>query len=400
MHIKKRALTKNLIIVFVLLYSIMPVVGRLVSSTMSTYFYMMVLLIAVAFVVFASARKSLNWNVYLILPFVAWQLLQMFITSESVLVWGYQALLACVPILLGAYVVQYRRAEINFYSKLIVVAYLTTIITTIIGLQQYPDAARWLATASSSAEAKLILYEWKNIGGYSFVYSVVLLYPLLIFAYKQKKVGTGFTVCMSVGIFILLIMAEYTTALLLFLITTILFFVKRNLTGKEVIALIVVTVLLCVVFSDHVSAFFTFLGDKLNNKNFSERLYALAGGKQGLETAEDNRLELYTMSLNTFLSKPLFGTFLSGGYGSGGHSFILDALAQFGALGATILYFMYKRIYVVFYRPLKDKPGYGYLLWAFVQAILLSCINTGMWLEVLTLYIPVLVYAMYGKVEE
>lgn len=400
MHIKKRALTKNLIIVFVLLYSIMPVVGRFISSTFSTYLYMVMLLITVAFIVFASARKSLNRNIYLLLPFVIWQILQTFITSETILMWGYQALLACVPILLGAYVLQYRRAEINFYSKLIVVAFLATIITTIIGLQQYPDAARWLATASSSAEAKLILYEWKNIGGYSFVYSVVLLYPLLIFAYKQKKVGAVFTVCMSVGIFVLLIMAEYTTALLLFLITTILFFVKRNLTGKEVIVLIVVEILLCVVFSDYVSDFFTLLGDRLNNKNFSERFYALAGGKKGLETAEDNRLELYTMSLNTFLSKPLLGTFLSGGYGSGGHSFILDALAQFGLAGATLLYFMYRRIYIAFYKPLKDKPGYGYLLWAFVQTILLSCINTGMWMEVLALYIPILAYAMYGKVEK
>lgn len=378
----------------------MPVVGRFISSTFSTYFYMAVLLITVAFIVFASARKSLNRNVYLILPFVMWQILQMFITSETIFMWGYQTLLACVPVLLGTYILQYRHVEIKFYSKLIFFAFILTIITTIVGLQQYPDAARWLATASSSVEAKLILYEWKNIGGYHFVYLVVLLYPLLIFAYKQKKIGIVLTIGISAGLFLMLLMAEYTIALLLFLVTTILFVEKRNLGGKEVTVLILVALMLCVVFSDYVSDFFTLLGDKLNNDNFSSRLYALAGGKKGLETADDNRLELYTMSLNTFLSHPLFGTFMSGGYGSGGHSFVLDAFAQFGLLGAAVLYFMYRRIYVIFYKPLKDKPGYGYLLWAFAQAILLSCINTGMWLEVLALYIPIIVYAMYGKVEE
>lgn len=400
MHIKKRALTKNLIIIFVLLYNIMPVVSRFVSSTFSTYFYMIVLLILVGFIFFANERKSLNRNVYLIIPFLGWQILQLFITRETLVMWGYQALLTIIPIALGVYILQYRCEEIYFYSKLICFAFIITIVTTIIGLQQYPDAARWLASASSSVEEKLILYGWKNIGGYNFVYSIVLLYPLLIMAYKQKRIGFVLTVGMSVTMFFMLLMAEYTTALLLFLITTILFFVKRNLRGKEVSVLIVVAILLCVVFSEYISDLFIFLGDKLNNENFSPRFYALAGGRKGLETAEDNRLELYAMSLKTFLTHPLFGTFLSGAQGSGGHSFILDALAQFGLIGASILCFMYKRIYDVFYKPLKNKPGYGYVLWAYVQTIMLSCINTGMWLEVLALYIPVIAYAMYGKVKE
>lgn len=399
MRISRRALPKNLIIIFVLLYSIMPVVARFVSSTLSTYFYMAVLLLLVAFIVFANSKVSFNKNLYLILPFVVWQLLLYFVTAESIVIWGYQAMLACVPILLGVYVLQYRGREIGFFAKLIFLVFIITIITTIVGLQQYPDAARWLATASSSDESKLILYEWKNIGGYDFVYSVVLLYPLLIFAYKRKKIGLVLSGCISAGIFIMLIFAEYTTALLLFLITTVLFFVKRKLSGKEVGVLIVVAFLLCIVFSKYVSEFLLWLGDTLNNDVFTPRLYALAGGQEGLQAAEDNRLLLYTSSINTFMSNPLLGTFMTGGYGTGGHSFILDTLAQFGLMGAAVLYFMYNRLYVIFYKPLKEEEGYGYILWAFVQAILLSTINTGMWLNVLALYIPILVYVMYGKVE-
>lgn len=400
MHINRRALPKNLIIILVLLYSIMPVVARFISSTFSTYFYMVVILVLFAFIVFANARQSLNRNVYLLFPFVVWQILMMFVTREPIVVWGYQALLACLPVVLGVYILQYRQGEMRFFSKLICVAFVVTIITTIVGLQQYPDAARWLAAVSSSTDELLVLYEWKNIGGYNLVYSVVLLYPLLIFAYKQKKIGIVWASGLSVGIFVMLLMAEYTTALLLFLLTTTLFFVKRNLRGRDVVILISIAFMLCIVFSDSVSEFLFWLGEQLDSDTFTPRLYALAGGRTGLENAEDNRLELYTMSFNTFLRHPLLGTFLNGGFGSGGHSFILDTLAQFGLVGAMVMYFMYKRIYAIFYRPLKNEKGYGYVLWTFVQTILLSCINTGMWLYVLALYVPILVYTIYGKVEK
>ena len=172
------------------------------------------------------------------------------------------------------------------------------------------------------------------------------------------------------------------------------------MSGKEVGVLILISFLLCVVFSKYVSEFLLWLGETLNNDTFTPRLYALAGGKTGLEVSDDNRLLLYTSSLNTFFSNPLLGTFLQGGYGIGGHSFILDTLGQFGLAGAAVLYFMYTRLYVVFYKPLQTEEGYGYVLWTFIQAILLSAINTGMWLEVLALYVPILVYVIYGKVEK
>lgn len=46
---------------------------------------------------------------------------------------------------------------------------------------------RILATLESANDANAVLYAWENIGGYEFIYMVVLLYPLLILAYKRKK---------------------------------------------------------------------------------------------------------------------------------------------------------------------------------------------------------------------
>lgn len=393
-RIRKKGIVQNSIIIVVLLYSIMPVISRFISSMLSTYFYMGILLILVVFVVFANKKRSLDRNVWILFPFVVWRFLEFFVTSEPLIIYGYQSLVILMPVILGIYILRYRQYEHRFFCKIICLAFVVTLITTVAGLLQYPEAARWLATVEASNNEKLILYNWKNMGGYEFVYSVILLYPMVIFAYKQKKLSWFWTVFLTGGIFTLVILAQYTIALLLFFTTTILFFVKRDLKKNDLIFLIIVALLFCVVLNDVVSDFFIWLGNSLDSDVLSHRLYALAGGRTGLQNAETNRWELYTMSLHTFINNPILGTFLQGGRNVSGHSFVLDMMARFGVLGVVILIFMYKRVYEIFYAPLKAKRGYGFLLWAFAQTILLSCLNTGMWLYVLTLYIPLLAHAV------
>lgn len=396
-HIRRTAIVKNLIIILVLAYSIMPIVSRFISSVFSTYFYMIILLFLAVLIVFSNKKVSLNRNVWILYPFIVWRCMELFVTGESLIMWGYQSLIMLIPIILGTYILKYLQHEHRFFCSIICLAFGVTIITTIIGLLQYPEAARWLATVESSENARLIMYNWKNMGGYDFVYSVVLLYPLVIFAHKQKKIKAVWAFCLTVGILLMLILAQYTTALLLFLVSSILFVVKRDLKKNDLILLIIVEIIFCIVLSDAVSEVLMWLGDMLNSDIFSQRLYALAGGKTGLQNAETKRLDLYLKSINTFLNHPLLGTFLRGGYGSSGHSFVLDILARFGLLGAVVLFSMYKKIYELFYAPFRRKKGYGFILWIFLQTILLSCLNTGMWLYVLTLYVPLLVYGIYGE---
>lgn len=131
-----------------------------------------------------------------------------------------------------------------------------------------------------------------------------------------------------------------------------------------------------------------------------ERLNSLAGGQAGLEQSESNRIFLYERSIRTFFDNPLFGTMLKGGGGVGGHSFILDTIGVYGIFGIALLFFMYRKIYRLFFEPFKNEDGYGYVLWLFLQSILLSCINTGLWLPVLTLFTPVILYKIYGYGEE
>lgn len=387
----------NLIFGVMILYIIMPIVSRAISTYLTTYFMLLIVLLVYFHTIIRFGTNGFNEYIGgLMLPFIAFQLAGYTYKTNTILLWAYSVLLWLVPLIIGYYFTRYKKKDIGSVSKTIVIAFIITTITTCVGLIQHPFAARVLATISSSQDENAILYNWKNIGGYDFVYFLVLLYPILILAYKQKKVNSFFTVIGTMMIFATVILSEYATALLLIMCTSILFFCKRDLNRQSVYILLIVSALLLVFCKDYISHLLTYIAESIGSETISERFLALAGGSDTLKSFDDNRIELYQRSLNTFLANPILGTFLSGNNLIGGHSFILDTLAQFGLLGALFLFFMYRKIYNYFIAIFKNKTGYGYILWAFFQTVLLSTINTGMWLEVLALIIPILVTQIYN----
>lgn len=387
---------RNLIIAFVLLYSIMPVVQRFTSSYLTTYFYMGLTVILVILIMVMDGTKNLNIYFTFLMPFILYQLLTVLYPKDDILLWGYNILLFLLPLIIGFYLMDDNNRMIKSYERIIIIVFVITMITTIVGCIQYPNAPRILATIASSKDSNLILYEQHNIGGYYFIYYVVLLYPILILSYKLKRIRLLPTVAVSVLILVTIIYSEYTTALLLFIISSILFLTKKDLSVRGIIVISAVGIFTLLVFSNVITNFLDWLSKTVNSETMSDRLVALSGGTTGLEQSEDNRIELYRKSLNTFFSHPFFGTFFTRQRTDGGHSFILDSLAQFGLLGGVLLFFMYKNIFKRFFLPFKDQKGFGYVVWTFIQAIILSIVNTGMWLEVLCLFVPILLYAIYG----
>lgn len=386
----------NLIISLTIAYTIMPIVSRFISTYLTTYFYLLVVVIVFWGIVFGNGSDSLNeYAGGILLPFIIFQGLSFFTRTDSIVIWGYSVLLALLPVVIGYYVTQYLIYDVSFYSRAIVFMMFATAITTSFGLIRFPYAARVLATISSSQDATAITYNWYNIGGFEFIYFLVLLYPILIMAYKQRRVNLIFTIVGTVLIFATTILSEYTTALLLLLISSSLFLVKRDLRKKDVFILLLIAVLFVVYFNDYVSQFLSYVGTLTGSETMSERLNALAGGQAGLEASESNRIFLYRRSISTFFSHPLLGTFLSGGGGLGGHSFILDTLGKYGLIGVALLFFMYRKVFKCFVQPFENEAGYGFVLWTFVQAILLSCVNTGMWLDVIAMMMPILVCVIY-----
>ncbi|MBO4897359.1 MAG: hypothetical protein J5590_03585 [Clostridia bacterium] len=395
MRLKNEYLRRGAVI-FTILYSIMPVVSRAVSTYLTTYFYM--LFVVVFLVIIVGKRKKDSLFIYLsdILPFILFGLISYFINADPVLFWGYKVMLFIMPVVIGIYLVYYYPNDNGLYSKVIIAATLITLLTTMRGLGIYPTASRWLATADATDDAKLIKYSWMNIGGYNFVYTVVLLYPLLILAYKKGKISLFKTVVISVVIFNFLMLAEYTIALILFVVTTSMFFMRRKMKSRDITVLVIATLLIIFMFSGMVSNILKNVSAVIKSENVSERVEALSEGREGLEEFSDNRWKLYEQSLKTFFKKPLLGTLLEGGKGTSGHSFILDSVAQYGLAGILLLFFMYRKIFRMFYRKYHSEYDYGYVVWIFAQAVVLATINTGMWLEVLAFYAPVVLQTIYG----
>ena len=388
---------KCYVLVFLLLFGITPIIQRLVSKYLTTYSYMLVVVAVALFTIISCRLANVKNMVKLLLPFLIYQILAMlFVQNKEILLAGYQILLFMLPVCVGFYL-HANKIHSELYSSVILIAFLITGITTIVGCMRYPDAARILATTKTSQDPTAIEYEMRNIGGYSFVYTMVLLYPFVVLAFKMKRLHIIPTVIVTVIAYSVVVSASYSYAFLLLMVSTLLFFIPRNITLKRFILLILLFVLIVVLFRTTVAAIISSVGAYLGNSTMTDKINAIFLGKDAIEGFDDDRGALYMLSIRSFLNNPLYGNFFTGRNTTGGHSFILDNLGNYGLIGAGLMLLMYSGIWRTFFRPIKGRPGYCFVFWAFIQPLILSSINTGMWLDNLCLYTPILLCYIYGN---
>ena len=392
MSTKAKTFVTRLLITTVILYLIMPIFSRMISTFLTTYVYLLLILITVASIIFAKGMPSVNKYFSILLPFILWRFLLLLIQKSPIFEWGYGSVLALTPLLIG-YAIIYRMGWKNqkYFSIMLIFALVITAITTIIGTQAFPGASRYLATVGSSEEAEFILYNWINLGGYDFVYYIVLLYPVLIYAFKIGRIPFVLMILSIVIVFLLILSSGYTTALLLFMVSTLFLFLKKNPSPRQIILFLLILALLFIILFPFFSSFLRFLSEKVPNELMADHLLVIANGKEGFEKTDDRRLDLYWLSISSFLKHPVSGGFFTKGAVNGGHSFLLDTLAQCGIVGLFILIWMYRKIYGLFYKPYQKSSGYGYIFWIFLQTVILSLVNTGMWISILCLFAPILI---------
>lgn len=397
--IRKRTTIRpfELVLGVIILYSIMPIVSRFFSDFLTTYAFMVILLGAVVFTMLLRGTQSLAEAILVLLPFVLWMFLELFAKNQSLIDWGYSSMLSLAPLLFGVLLMKESGPKVvRFLAVVLAISVLVTLVTTIIGSVIYPDATRYLATVESD-DPLLRTYSYINLGGYGFIYTCVLLYPAVIFAYKQRKLHLAFAIIASVLVLVLTLNSGYTTAFLLWMATTAMFFLPRNLNKRGVLILLLVTILAIVLFFTVFSAGIKSLSKLIDNEDISYRLEALSGGSEGIRASEDDRISLYEMSIDSFIKSPLLGGILKGNVKAGGHSFILDFAARYGLIGVILLVIMYRLIYVRFFKPFERVQGYGFILWMFLQTLILSTVNTGMWIDILSWFIPLSITAILQK---
>ena len=371
--IKPYLTIKNIIFLFIVIYSVSPFVSQITSRFATTYAYMLMVVAMVALVFGTCRLNNIHRLVFLITPFVLFELLETFTTDEKNILLTIGGTITCSG---NTMVLKSRLCG---------------------GRIRNPGAARTLATTATSQDPIAVYYNYQNIGGYTFVYSAVLLYPALIIAFKRRRFHLAVSLIGTIMLLMVSAKSAYALSLTLLIMTTTLYFIKRDLSRDGFIKLAFGLLIAIAFFSSVIVALLTYIGNMTGNEEMTEKMVAIFSGKDALEGLEDKRSTLYWFSFRLFLRNPVFGTMPTGYHITGGHSFILDSLAHYGLVGAAILFFMYRAIYNEFYRPFSDKAGYGFVIYSFLMPLGLSVVNTGMWQQNLCVFMPMFLMAIYGK---
>ncbi len=225
---------------------------------------------------------------------------------------------------------------LNFYQMMTTINY-----SAIAGLRQHEDEEGFLNT------------------GFHFVYSLTLVFCLIIYIIRQKFKMGKYNVFLMVGLFVWLVCIAlivfkslFTTAILLMLIGAVLafFYGREHWKRKLLITGVVASVLFIYVvpfvekqllLMDNEYSIITYRLDDISN--------AMQGGNMDDESSMGARFNRFALSLKTFISYPLFGVnhltankeiFDAGLIGN--HAEWVDSMAEYGVFAFLLFYFLIK----------------------------------------------------------
>lgn len=395
-HVTIASESNNIWFVFVLiiyfLITLMPFVAQITGG----YILMGVNALMLVSVIFCSTDTVNEYFSFLIPAFLIafLNLANRFLSTGTIApLYIYQLIIDFVPLVVGYWIIKTSDKKITKTLALTLFAALSvTVITTYIGVLANPGAARYLATVSDSSDPYFVSLGRQNIGGFSFIYTICIVFPMIIGFYKQKKINTILMAIITIVLILYFLAAEYATATMLLLIEIFLIFQSKKFTLKRVLTFSLILILVFFVFSSAISSAFMWISQNVGSETLSNRFESAALELSGDEASDDSdialRKDAYLTDLQGFLEHPLLGGWITGEIKSGGHSYLLGILSTYGLVGTVIVFFIYKKIFIMFYLPHKDKEYFGYMLWSFIIAIFISLINTGEWYFPIAVIIP------------
>lgn len=261
-----------------------------------------------------------------------------------------------------------------------------TCITTIIGLRKYPLASRQLA--SGTAIYDTLRYKMVNIGGYEFIYALVLLIPVLFWMIKRAK---GFWKIVYVSVLILdvlcIYVSQYTIALICMAIALVMVWMQKNRRAASIFAIFMV-VFLSLGGMTFLGQLVYWVSDLIEFDYVSDRLRQVAqlisGQTVNTETSRE-RIEHYMNQLEAFSSSPILGHNwydFSVRYVSG-HSLVLDVLGGTGIVGGIVLVVLFRKLYQLVIRTKRRVSPYIRATW--IMAVVVAILNPVIFSIVITI---------------
>ena len=242
------------------------------------------------------------------------------------------------PYILWPLLYRLTRGNVNRKLKaaltvIFIAFFAVSVILTLTTLSVDSNASRLLA--GKATESERAAYYAKGVGGYGFVFgSVFISYALVKFGRRINfKPGKIAIIALLAVIAVMVILASYTTAIILFFI---LVFVSAFTSAKKHnwigFVLLFAGALLVILVRNSIFEMFAQLGKSLElpyvENRFTQLLQASdEGSVEGLR-----RYTLYKESLDAFFSQPL-----TGATEVGGHSEIFDLLGMYGVFAIPFI---------------------------------------------------------------
>lgn len=256
-----------------------------------------------------------------------------------------------------------------------------TLLTTIIGNKSNTIASRILAGGmDGSSGLDSLEYSKMNIGGYGFVYSLVLLLPYLFYALKIKK-ERYFTVFLIVVSTYAVFYTQYTLAVvaILFVYLAIIIFAEKKSQMRTVYAF--ETIAAVILLKDVIFNILYKVQEVLAGKGFhflADRLLMVLKmfTVNTLQGDVQVRRRLYMMSWDAFLENPFLGNIQEMNV-IGGHSEILDILGAAGLVGILIFIWIMRK-HTKTNNKMKGTILYKYYRLSFYIFLFVAFFNTVM----------------------
>lgn len=277
--------------------------------------------------------------------------------------------------------VQLKRTEYDnnfFYNYLRMAAIFSgvTSFTTIIGLNIYPMASRELA--SGTAIYDTTRYTKINIGGFEYIYALVIFIPVLFWTINRT---VGMRKAIYIAILLLDIIciyeSQYTIALICMAISVIITWMMLHPRSAGGIITFSILFLLLDGFSS-LGIFFCWLSENIGQEYVADRLLQVSqlfnGTRISTETS-DERIMHYINDFEYFLRKPIIGHnwWHYKNKAISGHTMILDILSGAGLVGIGVLAVICQKIYSMVLKVNGKISPYVRSIWTMV--IIVSILN-------------------------
>ncbi len=330
-----------------------------------------VYLVSIIDILFSSARGlpiSMRMQVYLLLQDMLWVLIMRYVINQNNL--KLNRLLLCY---VGAFLI-------------------ITSITTYFGCKQYVGLSRGL-TAGKLSDTETILFSTLNIGGFDFLYTIVLTLPLIIYLYKSNNIKLLLSIILMIPLLLAIYQAEYTTALLTAIVCFAAYFFPNNGNRTKFIRISVAMGVTLIFLSSYLSSFLMWLANTVDSDTMYARLMSSSEIASGVGADADSdaatRIDLWMRSLNGFSENILIGS----GNRGGGHSWLFDNMSMFGLFGLIACLLVYRSLYKLTVKRYCNTAFYFFALFVFFLQIFLSIVNTRIFYNAFIILLPLFYYS-------